>query len=157
MVEARVADALARHVPPGAHLVLACSGGLDSTVLLHVLAALRAGHRFRLSALHVHHGLSPNADRWAAFCAGLCAAHGVPLQVERVQVPDKDPAGVEAAARRERRRVFAGVDADFLLTAQHQDDQAETFLLQALRGAGPKGLAGMAECQRPPGWRAAQL
>lgn len=152
-----MAGALARHVPPDARLTLAFSGGLDSTVLLHTLAALRDSVSFRLSAVHVHHGLSPNADAWAAFCAEACAARGVPLVVERVHLRADDPAGIEAGARRERRRLFASLDADFLLTAQHQDDQAETFLLQALRGAGPKGLAGMAECQRPQGWRAAQL
>ena len=70
--------------------------------------------------------------------------------------PD-DPAGVEAAARRARRQIFAGLAVDFLLTAHHRDDQAETVLLQALRGAGPKGLAGMAECQRPRGWQALHL
>lgn len=152
-----MADALARHVPPGARLVLALSGGLDSVVLLHVLAPLRGQHPFELAAVHVHHGLSPNADAWADFCARTCAAHGVTLTIERVRIDRADPAGIEAAARRERQRVFARCAADFLLTAHHQDDQAETFLLQALRGAGPKGLAAMAECQHRSGTRMATL
>ncbi|MFP5411190.1 MAG: tRNA lysidine(34) synthetase TilS [Gammaproteobacteria bacterium] len=152
-----VAAALARHVPPHARLTLALSGGLDSTVLLHALVALRTRHPFSLAALHVNHGLSPHADDWVDFCARLCAEAGVDLAVHRVSVAPDDPAGIEAAARHARQRVFAGVDADFLLTAHQRDDQAETVLLQLLRGAGPKGLAAMAELQARPGWRAAQL
>jgi len=152
-----VADVLGRHAFPHARLTLALSGGLDSVVLLHVLLALRDTHPFELRAVHVHHGLSLHADDWAGFCGRLCAAHAVELSVHRVQVARDDPAGIEAAARRARQRIFAGLDADFLLTAHQQDDQAETLLLQLLRGAGPKGLAAMAEMQRRPGWRPAQL
>lgn len=152
-----VADALARHVAPRARLALGLSGGLDSVVLLHALAALRDTFSFELQAVHVHHGLSPHADDWAAFCAQVCASHAVPLSIARVQVARDDPAGIEAAARRERQRVFAAVDADFLLTAHQQDDQAETLMLQLLRGAGPKGLAAMPAWQHRSGWRAAQL
>ncbi len=154
---ASVADVLVRRVPPGARLALALSGGLDSMVLLHVLLALRDVHPFALLAVHVHHGLSPHADEWADFCARRCAAHGVDLGIHRVAVARDDAAGTEAAARRARQSVFAAVAADFLLTAHQQDDQAETLLLQLLRGAGPKGLAAMPELQRRPGWRAAQL
>ncbi len=156
-LEACVAGVLARHVPPGSRLLLGLSGGLDSVVLLNVLVSLRARHPFDLAALHVHHGLSPNADDWAGFCERLCVALGVPLTVEHIRVDPFDRAGVEAAARRERHRAFERCDTDFLLTAHHRDDQAETFLLQALRGAGPRGLAAMPECRRPPGMRAAHL
>ena len=152
-----MADVLARHVFPHARLTLALSGGLDSVVLLHALLALRDQSPFALQAVHVHHGLSPHADDWAGFCGQLCATHAVELSIHRVQVARDDPAGIEAAARRARQRVFAGLDTDFLLTAHQQDDQAETLLLQLLRGAGPKGLAAMAEMQSRPGWRAAQL
>ena len=148
---------LARHVFPHARLTLALSGGLDSVVLLHVLLALRETHPLALQAVHVHHGLSPHADDWADFCAQVCAAHAVELTLHRVQIAYDDPAGFEAAARRERQRIFAALDADFLLTAHQQDDQAETLLLQLLRGAGPKGLAAMAERHRRPGWRPVQL
>jgi len=137
--------------------VLGLSGGLDSTVLLHVLLALREQHPFALRAVHVHHGLSPDADGWADFCARLCASHAVELSIHRVRIARDDAAGIEAAARRERQRIFAALEADFLLTAHQQNDQAETLLLQLLRGAGPKGLAAMAELQGRPGWRAAQL
>lgn len=152
-----MAEALARHVPPGARIAIAYSGGLDSSVLLHVLAGLQTAHVFTLSAVHVHHGLSPHADDWAAWCAESCATLGVPLVTAHVQLRPDDPAGTEAAARQARHRIFAGLDVDCLVTAHHQDDQAETFLLQALRGAGPKGLAAMAECQHPRGWKAVQL
>jgi len=156
-VVSEVADSLARHVPPHARLTLALSGGLDSTVLLHALLTLRDQHPFLLQAVHVHHGLSSHADQWADFCARLCASHAIDLQLHRVRIARDDTAGIEAAARRERQRVFASLDADFLLTAHQQDDQAETLLLQLLRGAGPKGLAAMAELQQRPGWRAAHL
>lgn len=156
-VGAVVADALARHVPPHARLVLGLSGGLDSVALLHVLLLLRDRFPFELRVVHVHHGLSPHADAWADFCARLCASHAVESSIHHVVITRDDAAGIEAAARRERQRIFAALDADFLLTAHQQDDQAETLLLQLLRGAGPKGLAAMAELQSRPGWRAAQL
>jgi tRNA(Ile)-lysidine synthase len=152
-----VTDSLARHVAPHARLALALSGGLDSVVLLHILLTLRDQHPFALQAVHVHHALSPNADDWTDFCTQLCASHAVELNVHRVQIARNDPAGIEAAARRERRRIFSGLDVDFLLTAHQRDDQAETLLLQLLRGAGPKGLAAMAEVQNHPGWWALQL
>lgn len=148
---------LARRVAPQARLVLALSGGLDSVVLLHVLQALRDRHPFLLRAVHVHHGLSPHADAWADFCVRLCASLSVELDVHRVRIARDDEAGLEAAARRERQHVFAALDADWVLTAHHRNDQAETLLLQLLRGAGPKGLAAMPEAQRRPGWQAAHL
>ncbi len=157
LLAAAVADALARHGGPAQRLAVALSGGLDSMVLLHVLVALRAARGFALQAVHVHHGLSPCADDWAAFCAQWCAAFDVPLSVHRVQLARDDPSGVEAAARRARHHVFAGLDVDVLLTAHQQDDQAETLLLQLLRGSGPKGLAAMPLWQLRVGWRAAQL
>jgi tRNA(Ile)-lysidine synthase len=156
-IAAVVADSLVRHVPLHARLVLGLSGGLDSVVLLHALLALRDQHPFTLQAVHVHHGLSPHADDWANFCARLCASHAVEFNIHPVDIARDDAAGIEAAARRERQRIFADLDADFLLTAHQQDDQAETLLLQLLRGAGPKGLAAMAELQKWPDWRAAQL
>lgn len=154
---AGVAACLARHVPSQARLTLALSGGIDSIVLLHSLVALRASHPFILQAVHVNHGLSPHAEKWAAFCLHACDAVDVELGIHHVCIGHADPAGVEAAARRERRAVFAALDTAFLLTAHHQNDQAETLLLQMLRGSGPKGLAAMAEAQRVPGWRAVQL
>src|SRR3569623_424861 len=129
-IVAEVADVLGRHAHPHARLTLALSGGLDSVALLHALLALRDSHPSALRAVHVHHGLSPHADDWADFCSRLCATHAVELTIRRVQIARDDPAGIEAAARRERQRIFAAVDAAFLLTAPHQDAPAETLLLQ---------------------------
>ncbi|MEQ1663425.1 MAG: tRNA lysidine(34) synthetase TilS [Thiobacillus sp.] len=144
---AALAASLARHVAPHSRLTLALSGGLDSVALLHLLLAHRDTHPFQLDAVHVHHGLSAHADHWADFCVEICAAQGVELHVHRVQVARDDAAGIEAAARRARQQIFAALKSDFLLTAHHQDDQAETLLIQLLRGAGPKGLAAMPAIQ----------
>lgn len=124
-------------------LMLGFSGGLDSTVLLHVLAQLAPALGFRLRALHVHHGLSPNADAWTEHAEKVCAKLAVPLQVERVAVAGG--ASVEAEARRARHAAFAAaLQADeALLLAQHRDDQAETVLFRLLRGAGVTGLGAM--------------
>ncbi|MDP1928580.1 MAG: tRNA lysidine(34) synthetase TilS [Thiobacillus sp.] len=149
-----LAAGLARHVAPHARLTLALSGGMDSVVLLHALLALRVHHPFHMSVVHIHHGLSAHADVWANFCVELCASHAIELAVHRVQIARDDPAGIEAAARRERQRIFAALDTDFLLTAHHLNDQAETLMLQLLRGAGPKGLAAMAGVRRRRGWLA---
>jgi tRNA(Ile)-lysidine synthase len=134
---------LGKIIQPGQQLVLAFSGGLDSCVLLHLLVQLRSELRFDLCALHVHHGLSPNADDWVRFCEKTCVALGVPLRVVRVDVVVKG-AGIEAAARHARYQALFEVEADFIVLAHHQDDQAETLLLQLFRGAGVKGLAAMA-------------
>lgn len=135
--------ALARHAAPGSRLALGLSGGLDSVVLLDILCTLAGPLRFHLSAIHVHHGLSPRADEWAQFCAELCRARGVELTTAKVAVDPASGQGLEAAAREARYRAFAQVDADYVVLAHHRDDQAETLLLQLLRGAGPAGLAAM--------------
>lgn len=132
---------------PGRHLVLALSGGADSVVLLDILAQLRAPLHFRLSALHVNHQISPNAAQWAEFCAGLCAGRDIPFQAVKVEVAHQPGESLEARARAARYRVFSEQHADFIVLAQHLDDQAETLLLQLLRGAGAKGLSAMAELQ----------
>jgi tRNA(Ile)-lysidine synthase len=124
-------------------LLLGFSGGLDSTVLLHVLAQLAPAMGFRLRALHVHHGLSPNADAWAEHAGKVCAELAVPLHIERVVVAGG--ASVEAEARRARHAAFAAClqKDEALLLAQHRDDQAETVLFRLLRGAGVTGLGAM--------------
>lgn len=139
----RVADVLAPLVPVGASILVGLSGGADSVVLLHLLAQLSPRHSWQLSALHVHHGISPQADQWAAFCEKLCAQANVPLQIERVDIAPLRDKGVEAAARELRHAALARQPADFIALAHHQDDQAETLLLQLLRGAGVKGAAAM--------------
>jgi tRNA(Ile)-lysidine synthase len=126
------------------------SGGLDSSVLLHWLATSPAQRAHGLSALYVHHGLHPDADAWSQHCAAACAALGVPLTVVRVQVMRDAGEGLEAAARHARHTAFAEhlQPGQRLAVAHHRDDQAETFLLRALRASGPDGLASMA-AQRP--------
>ena len=136
----RAAAAVLKHPPA---VCAAYSGGLDSTVLLQLLAASRADSQFTLSAIHVHHGLSVNADAWTAHCTAACAALEVPLQVVRAEVNRAPRTSLEEEARRVRYAAFAGAAADVIALAHHADDQAETVLLQLLRGAGPKGLAGM--------------
>ena len=127
------------------HLLIAFSGGLDSTVLLYALAKLQAELPFTLSAMHVHHGLSCNADAWADFCTKTCDALNIPLQIQIVKIDRNSGLGIEAAARNARYAALNQADADFICLAHHQNDQAETLLLQLARGAGAKGLAGMAQ------------
>jgi tRNA(Ile)-lysidine synthase len=130
---------------------IAFSGGLDSTVLLHLLAHLAKTQTLpALNAIHVHHGLQAAADAWPEHCRAVCAALGVPLQVVRVQV--QPGASLERAARDARYHAFTEtVQAnEVLLTAQHRDDQAETLLFRLLRGAGVRGLSGIPR-QRPLG------
>ena len=130
---------------------IAFSGGLDSTVLLHLLASLCGTHALPpLSAIHVHHGLQAAADAWPEHCRRVCEALAVPLQVVEVRV--RPGASLERAAREARYGAFATAlqGNEVLLTAQHRDDQAETLLFRLLRGAGVRGLAGMPR-QRPLG------
>jgi len=131
--------------PAPAAVLVGLSGGLDSSVLLHALAQQPRYRRAGLRAVHVHHGLHPDADAWADQCAAVCAALAIPLQVLRVQVPRDGGHGLEAAARQARRAAFAEALAagEWLALAQHRDDQAETFLLRALRASGADGLAAM--------------
>lgn len=142
---AAVAACLDRHAADGAQLVVGFSGGLDSSVLLQVLAGLRDGRGFDLSALHVHHGLSLNADIWETHCRRLCAGIGVPLAVERVAVERDSRDGLEAAARRARHAAFARAPGDWIVLAHHRDDQSETLLFNLLRGAGVRGACAMSE------------
>ena len=124
-------------------LTLAFSGGLDSIVLLHLLAECRKTISFQLSAQHVHHGLSPNADNWADFCQQVCLKLNIPFALSKVNINKNSGLGIEATAREARYKALLRPDANFICLAHHQDDQAETLLLQLARGAGVKGLAGM--------------
>jgi tRNA(Ile)-lysidine synthase len=135
----------ALHPLPAGKLAVGYSGGLDSTVLLHALAASLETRAQGLRALHVHHGLHADADVWAAHCERVCAELDVPLQVLHVQVDHASGRGPEGAARSARLRAFrTALDADELLAlAHHRDDQAETVLLRLLRGSGGDGLGAM--------------
>jgi tRNA(Ile)-lysidine synthase len=126
----------------GRRVVAGLSGGVDSVVLLEVLRRIERQRGFRLSALHVHHGLSPHADEWARFCRALCRKWRIPLTVRRVKV-QKGGRGLEAAARAARRAALARHPADVIALAHQLDDQAETVLFNLLRGAGLRGAAAM--------------
>ena len=136
-----------RGLPAAQRYWVALSGGLDSSVLLHALATRRDALPGKLRAVHVDHGLNPQSGGWRRHCEHLCASLGVPLESRTVTVAPAPGESQEAVAREQRYAAFRsvlGVD-DLLLLAQHQDDQAETILLQALRGAGVRGLAAMPE------------
>ena len=139
---------LLRRLPPARRYLVAFSGGCDSTVLLHALRALHVELSVPLLALHVDHGLQTPSARWAEHCARQCAHWQVPCECRRVDARANPGESREAAARRARYAALAAAmrPGDILLTAHHQDDQAETFLLQLLRGAGPRGLAAMPAC-----------
>lgn len=142
---------IAARVAISGPLGIAFSGGLDSRVLLHLASRHAHAHGIALTAFHVHHGLSPNADAWLAHCEQEAAACGVPLVSRAVDISDLNGRGVEEAARIARYQALGQMCRDsgcrLLLTAHHQDDQAETVLLQLMRGAGLPGLSGMAAFQ----------
>ncbi len=141
---ADLAESLERSLPAAASgLVAAVSGGLDSSCLLAALAALPL--RLPLRAVHIDHGLQTAAGAFRDHVQRLCGRLGVPLAVIGVTVDALPGASLEAAAREARYAALAAQlrPGECLLTAHTRDDQAETFLLQALRGAGPRGLASM--------------
>ncbi len=127
------------------HLVLALSGGVDSRVLLSLLVRYRDEFNVPVHAVHVHHGLSENADSWALLCQEWCDEASVDLTVEYVQLDLSSGESVEKLARDARYNAlnrYINKDS-VLLVGQHADDQIETFLLALKRGSGPKGLASM--------------
>jgi tRNA(Ile)-lysidine synthase len=145
LVLTAVEACLDRCAAAGQTLVAGLSGGVDSVVLLHSLRDAASRRQISLACLHVHHALSPYADRWEDHCRALCAAWRIDLTVERVEVERDSPDGLEAAARRARHAAFARMPGDWIVLAHHRDDQAETLLFNLLRGAGVRGAAAMAE------------
>ena len=141
-----VAGVLRGVVKASDRVVVGLSGGVDSVVLLDVLARLQKRMRFELTALHVNHQLSPNAAAWARFCRALCRTRGIVFRSVKVNVVGGN--SIEGAARDARYAVLLGVRADHVALAHNRDDQAETVLLQLLRGAGVKGLAAMPLARR---------
>ncbi|MBL1261517.1 MAG: tRNA lysidine(34) synthetase TilS [Thiotrichaceae bacterium] len=124
---------------------IAFSGGIDSHVLLHAMATLRPQLLATLNAVHVNHGLNPKAAEWAAHAVSVCDALDIPCHVFNLDARAKRGESPEAAARDARYQAFSELieTGDVLLTAHHREDQAETLLLQLVRGAGPHGLAAM--------------
>ena len=129
---------------PASPVVVAYSGGLDSSALLHALAQIPDAAARGLRALHVDHGLHPDSAAWAAHCRTFAAALGIALDIRRITVADAGT-GREDAARRARYAACAEAlqAGETLALAHHADDQAETILLKLLRGAGPEGLGGI--------------
>ncbi len=139
-------QAVIEQLPPARRYWVAYSGGLDSHVLLHSLSAVRYSlPAEKLCAVHVNHGLSPAADEWARHSAAICDELNIPCRLLEVDARPGKGESPEAAARTARYRAIVSLleATDGLLTAHHQDDQAETVLLQLLRGGGPRGLAAM--------------
>lgn len=136
-------------------VLLACSGGRDSQVLMHAAAQLAQHHTFVVA--HVHHGLQTQADHWQLFCAAQAASLGLPFHTRRLQPPfgaQASPSGVEAWAREWRYRALADMaraaGASRVLTAHHAHDQLETVELRRRRGSGVLGLSGMRACAPLP-------
>jgi tRNA(Ile)-lysidine synthase len=129
----------------GASLCIAFSGGMDSTVLLHVAAQQNI---YPVRAVYINHGLQAEADAWATHCGAVCDKLGVAFTALKVNVDSRGEQGLESAARSARYAALHAelVAGEILLTAHHQHDQMETFFIQLLRGAGVHGLAAMPVC-----------
>jgi tRNA(Ile)-lysidine synthase len=137
-----IQTAIQTYQPDKKAFVIGYSGGLDSTVLLHVLASLSD---VSIRAVHVHHGLHANANHWVGHCESMCKLWNIAFEVHCIDVNRDSGLGIEATARDARYRAFAKTmqNDEVLVTAHHQNDQAETLLLRLLRASGSQGLAGM--------------
>ncbi len=141
---------LNKYCPSPRQIVLAFSGGVDSRVMLELLCVYRDTHpQNEYLLVHVHHGLSDNADKWVSLCERWAGDAAIPLQVERVRL-QKDGESLESAARQARYEAIAKhiKPGALLITGQHADDQVETFFLALKRGSGPAGLASMPESRQ---------
>ncbi len=134
----------------GKRIAAALSGGVDSVVLLHVLKTLEPELGYRLCATHVDHGLSPNSVAWRKFCLALCRKMKIPVHAVRVRFSVRGQ-GREAAARAARYEAYAKLRADAIALGHQLDDQAETVLLNLLRGAGLAGASAMPAAARVRG------
>ena len=133
---------LASLAPQSGHFKVALSGGLDSVVLLHLFSRLQPCN---VTAHHVHHGLSDNADDWVGFCTKTCTSLSIPVTVSHVTIDKKNRTSLEALAREKRYAVLTEgfCEQNYLVTGHHQDDQLETVILALKRGAGLTGLQGI--------------
>ena len=134
----------------GKRLLIALSGGADSVALAVMLAEAREEYDLTLCAVHVDHGIRPESAEDAEFCRRLCGRLDIPFCTERVDAPGmarRERCGLETAARYLRlwvlERAFDQTRSDYIVTAHHMDDQAETVLMHLARGAGMQGLCGM--------------
>ena len=129
--------------------LVAFSGGIDSTVLLHALSSIRERHQCEIIAIHIDHGLHPDSGDWEIHCRQFADSLGVSYSSCPVTVSDVSHSGPEAAARQARYVVLQPQvqEGDCVLSAHHEDDQAETLLLNLMRGSGIAGLAGIGAAQ----------
>ncbi len=143
-LQTHVNDILSKY-PDADTCWVAYSGGLDSCVLLHVLAGLKNKIKPKLVAVYINHGLSPNAEQWQDHCQQVCENFAIEFRSYAINISHKGDQGIEALAREKRYEIFDELmkPNDLLLTAHHLNDQVETTLLQLLRGSGPDGLVGM--------------
>lgn len=150
-VRTRIFDTLC--VPPGAPWYLAYSGGLDSTVLLHLLVRLSRDGDIQLIALHADHGLHGRSDEWRRHCEKRCLEWGVDCRATKLALAEDSGLGPEGRAREARYEWFAGIAGrdSWLFTAHHRTDQAETVIERLTRGSGPRGLRGILPVARMHG------
>lgn len=125
--------------------VIAYSGGMDSHVLLDLCMQLKSQGKHQFRVIHINHQLSPQANQWATHCQTVCQQYEIDFAVHTLQITNRRGASLENLARKKRYQLFAEhmLEDEILLTAHHEDDQAETVILQLIRGAGPKGLSAM--------------
>ena len=126
-------------------ILLGLSGGLDSSVLLFLLAKMQAKFSFNLKAIHVHHGLNSSADDWLKFCRKKCKSLNIDFYNEKLKINRDSALGLEGEARKLRYEAIVKRQNGIVVLGHHQNDQAETLLLQLLRGSGLKGLSAMSE------------
>jgi len=126
-------------------VLLGLSGGLDSCVLLHLLAQMQTQLHFKLKAIHIHHGLSSSADGWLDFCKEKCKLLDIEFYDVKVKINNKSTLGIEGEARKLRYEAIKKKQKGIVALGHHQNDQAETLMLQLLRGSGLRGLAAMPE------------
>lgn len=156
---ARILEVIDR-LPTPDRLWLAYSGGVDSSVLLHILVKNRENLASELTAVHVNHQLSPNAETWVNHCKTICEKNNIEFKIITINAKKIKGSSQEAHARELRYAALENVmgEGDLLLTAHHKDDQAETLIQQLMRGAGPEGLAGIPEIKKfGHGWLARPL
>jgi len=126
-------------------VLLGLSGGVDSCVLLHLLAQMQTQLHFKLKAIHIHHGLSSSADGWLDFCKEKCKLLDIEFYDVKVKINNKSTLGIEGEARKLRYEAIKKKQKGIVALGHHQNDQAETLMLQLLRGSGLRGLAAMPE------------
>ena len=125
------------------NLAVGLSGGVDSVVLLHILKSLQQYKDFKLKAIHINHGISPNANEWESFCQNECKRIGVELLIHRTTITKTGGESLENNARIARYNYFFSSDSDVITLAHHKKDQVETVLSQIFRGSDLHNIASM--------------